>query len=326
MGVALWPLARVWSAGARARVALYEGGFLRRYRLKRPVVSVGNLSVGGTGKTPFVMWLWRELQARGVQASVLTRGYRRRDAREPQIFRSPAGSEGAGDEARLMLESGVRPVGIATKRELAGAAIEAEEHVDLHLLDDGFQHLCLVRELDIVLLDCTRPPWEYDLLPSGRFREPWSALARAGIIVLTRAYDWTPVEDLRRQVREANRHALLTRSVTQVTGLAADLSPVFAFAGVGNPKAFFDDLGRARVEVAGSMGFPDHHRYSPRDLDRIVRRARECGARTLVTTAKDRINLGGLAPDGWRLEVAGLTLVVEDGGRVVDHVAEVVRR
>lgn len=324
LGLTLWPLAKVWSVGARARVALYQGGFLRRYRLGKPVVSVGNLSAGGTGKTPFVLWLWRELERRGIAASVLTRGYRREDRRDPLVFNTPDGSQGAGDEVRLLLNAGVRPVGVAFRRELAGLAVESDYPVDLHLLDDGFQHLSLVRALDIVLLDCTRPPWEYELLPAGRLREPLSALARADIIILTRAYDWTPVKELERQVRSHNDRALLTKATTEVLGVPGAIGPVFAFAGIGNPKAFFDDLGRSGVEVAGTLAFSDHHRYTVRDLERIAAKAGRAGAQTLVTTEKDAINLPG--PTRLPLAVAGLKLLLEDGDQVVERVCAVVRK
>ncbi len=322
-GPILWPLARVWSAGVRARHALYRGGFIPRYRLQMPVVSVGNLSAGGTGKTPFVIWLWRELAARGIRASVLTRGYRREDRREPLLFHSPEGSEQAGDEVRLLLHAGVHPVGVAGRRELAGTAVEeSEANVNVHLLDDGFQHLALVRDLDIVLLDCTRPPWEYDLLPAGRMREPMSALERAGIVVLTRAYDWTQAGELEKQVRAQNPRALVTRATTAVQLPAGLPGPVFAFAGIGNPKAFYDDLGRAQIEVIDTLSFWDHHRYTASDRQRIVRRASDSGANTIVTTQKDALNLGGEISG---LVVAGMDLIVDEGEAVIDRVGEAIR-
>jgi tetraacyldisaccharide 4'-kinase len=333
MSLALWPLARVWEAAARARVTLYRGGFLSRYRLTKPVISIGNLSAGGTGKTPFVIWLWRELTARGLAASVLTRGYRREDRREPLVFYSSEGSERAGDEVRLLLKGGVHPVGVAAKRELAGVAIEESAAVDLHLLDDGFQRLSLIRALDIVLLDCTRPPWEYDLLPAGRLREPMSALERAGIVVLTRAYDWTQAGELEKQVRRYNKHAMVTRAVTQVTGVGREIGPAFAFAGIGNPKAFYDDLGRANVDLLETLSFWDHHRYTAADRARIVQKAQAVGAQVLVTTEKDAMNLEGEKAAGkdacstfpMPLIVAGMDLVIEEGEAVVDRVVEAVR-
>jgi tetraacyldisaccharide 4'-kinase len=245
------------------------------------------------------------------------------------VFRSPEGAERAGDEVRLLLEAGVQPVGVAVRREMAGVALEAEHEVDLHLLDDGFQHLSLLRDLDIVLIDCTRPPWEHDVLPAGRLREPFSALARAGIIVLTRAYAWTQHEEMERIVRAHNRNALLVRSATEVTGIDPAQGPFFAFAGIGNPKAFFDDLGRAHAEVLDYLAFPDHHRYSASDLARIEKKAREAGARAIVTTQKDRMNLGdggsGIGDGTLPLVVAGLKLLVDEEGSVVDRVMEVVK-
>ncbi len=325
MSVVLWPLARVWEAAARMRVSLYRGGVFKRYSLAKPVVSVGNLSAGGTGKTPFVLWLWRELAARSLAASVLTRGYRRQDHREPLIFQSPEGSEGAGDEVRLLLRGGVHPVGVAARRELAGAEIEQTCDVDLHLLDDGFQRLSLVRALDIVLVDCTRPPWEYDLLPAGRLREPMSALERAGIVVLTRAYDWTHAGEIERLVRRYNLHAFVTRAVTESRGVGREIPPAFAFAGIGNPKAFYDDLGRAGVDLLDNLSFRDHHRYTPADCERIGRKAREVGAEVLITTEKDAMNLGASAFD-MPLIVAGLELAIENGDEIIARVIEAVRQ
>jgi tetraacyldisaccharide 4'-kinase len=317
----LWPLARVWSVGARARVVLYRGGFLPRYRLQKPVVSVGNLSVGGTGKTPFVIWLWRELAARGISASVLTRGYRRTDRREPLLFESPEGSERAGDEVRLLLQAGVHPVGVAGRRELAGTALEeSNPSLNAHLLDDGFQHLSLMRALDIVLLDCTRPPWEYDLLPAGRLREPVTALGRADIVVLTRAYGWTQAGEIEKLVREQNRGALIARATTEVR---IDVTgPAFAFAGIGNPKAFYDDLGRRNIEIVDTLSFGDHHRYTAADGEKIIQRAQAAGASVIITTEKDAMNLDGPIPG---LVIAPMELIVEEGDAIVDRVVEAIR-
>ena len=198
MSVLLWPAARLWSLAARTRVRLYASGTWRQQRLDRPVVSVGNLSVGGAGKTPFVIWLFSALVERGLRPAVLTRGYRRPAGEETLLFtRAGHGAAwtpdavSAGDEVQVMLRHGLAPVGVDGNRLRAGRALEAKGAVDLHLLDDGFQHLALGRDLDIVLVDSTRPPWEDDLLPAGRLRESPSALRRAGVIVLTRVQDWT---------------------------------------------------------------------------------------------------------------------------------------
>ncbi len=329
----LWPAARAWSLSARARARLYRSGRLAQQRLERPVVSIGNLSAGGTGKTPFVIWLFSELARRGLRPAVLTRGYRRRDGSQPLLLTSPGstpGAEGAGDEAQLMLQHGLAPIGVGADRFRAGAALEAQCAVDLHLLDDGFQHLALARDLDIVLLDSSRLPWEDDLLPAGRLREPPSALRRAAVIVLTRIQDWTAIQAMKTQVRRSAPQADIYAARTRLAGPPAPpvSGPVLAFAGLGNPRAFFADLCVAGVRVVGTRHFSDHHRYTLRDLLRLERCAREVHAQALVTTEKDAANLPQTYRNGLEmpLRVVGMKLEVERGGELVDRVEKLVRK
>ena len=315
----LWPAARIFEAIARARVALYMRGGLRRRRLGAPVISVGNLSAGGTGKTPFVIWLFQQLCGRGMRPAVLTRGYRRDDRRQTLLLmdrEEPA--EGAGDEVQLMLRHGVAPIGVDADRFRAGLALKAR--ADVFLLDDGFQHLALERDVDIVLVDCSRLPWEDDLLPAGRLREPPSALARAAAIVLTRVQKWTPLDAIRRQIRRWNRDAAIYVARTRLID-PVPKETVLAFAAVGNPKAFVADLCLAGARVVATRGFPDHHRYSAADLLALERQAEAAGAETLLTTEKDDVNLPAAvrARLGLPLRVIRMELDVEDGDRLIDH-------
>ena len=180
--------ATLWIAGAGMRSRLYDLGVLRRNRLRAPVISVGNLSWGGTGKTPFTIWLAQQLQAEGLRVSVLTRGYGRLSREAMKVLppgTTPESSRADGDEVQLYLRRLQVPIGISNSRYQAGRAVEAEYSVDLHLLDDGFQHLRLERDLDLVLVDASnpwgaRPGWPLLL------REGFSSLRRAHAVLLTR--------------------------------------------------------------------------------------------------------------------------------------------
>jgi len=309
---------------------------LRQRRLTRPVVSVGNLSAGGTGKTPFVIWLFTALRQRGVRPALLTRGYRRQNTQSPWLLtQAGEAAEGAGDEVQVMLGHGVAPIAVDADRFRAARALEAQSSggIDLYLLDDGFQHLALARDLDIVLLDSSRPPWEDDLLPAGRLREPASALARAGMIVLTRVQAWTKVEPLlegvRRYAPRAETYLARTRLVGFRNAASSDARPqgpetLLAFAGVGSPEAFFADLCVAGFKVVATAPFPDHHRYSGRDLRRLERRAREVGAEALVTTEKDAANLPRQGAVGVPLRIVEMDLDVERGADLVACVQRLV--
>ena len=292
MSVALWPLARLWSAGAQARVALYEGGFLRRYQLGRPVVSVGNLTVGGTGKTPMVMWLAEKFLAEGKRVAILSRGYR--------------GTNGTSDEIELMRSrlQGRVSFGVGKNRFAEGRRLESQHPIDIFLLDDGFQHVRLARDLDIVMLDGSRKLKEQWLLPAGMLREPISACRRADIFVVTRKTE-------RPDIVAGDAHKfLIFYAQTRLLGFrrhGADSSlqyvselgpgPFYAFCGVGNPEAFFADLSRWRVMVAGKSIFRDHHRYTTADLRGLQQAAEKAGAVGFITTEKDAANL--------QLEIAG---------------------
>lgn len=330
--VALWPAARMWSMAASVRTRLYDAGVFPRRHLRRPVVSVGNLSAGGTGKTPFVIWLFSELLARGVKPAVLTRGYKRPGARDLLLTRNGANPDAlsAGDEAQLMLRRGVAPIGVGADRHRTGSMLETDLGVELHILDDGFQHLQLGRDLDIVLLDCTRPPWQDDLLPAGRLREPLHALARAHIIVLTRVQKWTEVPDLESRLRAWAPRAAIFTARTCLLGNSGALpaGPVLAFAGIGNPRAFFADLCVAGVQVVRSEPFADHYRYSVRDLLELEKRARDAEAEALVTTEKDAMNLPHTYRNGLDLPVRVVTmkLEIDRGEELVERVLSAIHK
>lgn len=311
----LWPLELLYRAFLSLRWAAYRAGWRRARRLRATVISVGNLSVGGTGKTPLVSRLVAWLGERGEAVAVLTRGYARAE-RTPLVVAGRASGElptveKMGDEPVLLARRHPKLIlGIGSDRYALGRRILAQSPArppEVFLLDDGFQHLRLVRDLDIVLLDATDPFTDNAVLPAGRLREPPAALARADLIVLTRTQGVVPRE-LETSVRRYNNRAPLFTASMKLTGLfeaashrPADLSeaqsqPALAFCGIGNPAAFWDDLGCWGFDVVSTMVFPDHHRYTVPDFKRIVRQADAAGAKVLLTTEKDAVNLSVVPP------------------------------
>ncbi len=314
--LALAPLAALWRIGN-----LLHGRFSRREKLSTPVVSVGGLSVGGAGKTPFVLWLSQELKARGVQPAVLTRGYRRR---EPEACIAAPGqalpAERTGDEAQAYLRAGVGPVGIGADRAAAGRAIEARFRPDIFVLDDGFQHYRLARDFDIVVLDGLDPFGGGHVLPLGRLREPISALARADAVVVTRAEPGS-IESIRAMVPRGIP-VFTVRTVPEGWFEAGTGTPVeapavaTAFCGLGNPESFWRTLRDAGVETTIERAFPDHHRYSAGELNALA-----ANGDVLVTTEKDAANLPS-GPELPRVLWLKIGIEVERGGDLLALLAE----
>jgi tetraacyldisaccharide 4'-kinase len=324
MSLALAPLGMLYGAVTRARVGLYRAGFLKTEQVSAPVVSVGNLTAGGTGKTPLVEWVARALAREGLRVCVLTRGYGRADE-----SRRVVASDGArvlaevaecGDEPRLLAERLLGTASVVCDRDRVSAArwARAELGAEAFVLDDGFQHLRIARDLDIVTLDATDPWGGGHLLPRGRLREPASALARADCVVITRSELASDLGRLRAQVARltGGRAAVLTSRVRTRglvlleefgAGVAAELEgrgvqpselagvAVAAFCAVGNPRAFFEHLRRDRLELSHTRAFADHHAYTAADADEVSREAERRGARALLVTAKDAVKLRGLS-------------------------------
>ena len=275
----------------RVRRALYDRGWLKPRRLKAMVISVGNLTVGGTGKTPMVLWLAEKFLAEGKNVAILTRGYR--------------GSHGSSDEIELLKRRlGERVLfGVGPDRFRCGSRLESANAVDVFLLDDGFQHLQLARDLNIVMLDGSRKLTNEWLLPAGPLREPVGACRHADILVVSRKFERPLIE-----ARDAHTFSIFYAQ-TKLIGFRrfgsdsqqkylSELGggPFLAFCGIGNPAAFFDDLSRWHVSVAEKKTFSDHHKYSARELEHLQLRAEVCAAVGLVTTEKDAENLPPVNP------------------------------
>jgi tetraacyldisaccharide 4'-kinase len=284
----LWPLVPIYRLGLALRELQLRSGLKRVRRLKWPVVSIGNLSAGGAGKTPLTIALAKALSTRGLHVDVLSRGYGRQSTLP--LFVDPGGTAREfGDEPLVIAREANVPVYVAPERYQAGLLAERStpSSSGVHLLDDGFQHRQLARDVDILLV--SRRDLTDHLLPAGDLREPLRAAKRAHIIAIpadepdveaeVRARGW------KAQVWRIRRHM----EIPHVDG------PVAAFCGIARPDQFFRGLESAGVKLASRTMFADHYTYTAADLACIESAARKAGATALLTTEKDRVRIGALA-------------------------------
>lgn len=304
----LWPLAVPYGAAVHLRARAYRTGMLKQRRLDGVVISVGNLTVGGTGKTPMVLWIAEGLIAEGKRAGILTRGYRGDsdpgESRQIDETTNALSMRSSSDEVRLMQARlgdraafGVGADRFARGRELAGQGVE------WFILDDGFQHLGLARDVDIVLIDATNPFGGGHLLPAGRLRESRAALGRADIIVITRSAHAPAVEAIVGRTSNApifyarpQLDSVVLKRSENMNDVSADARArkLFAFCGIGNASAFLADLRTWGFQIAGHKFFPDHHRYTNADIQAIESSAKGGGAEGLICTEKDIFNLAAV--------------------------------
>ena len=311
-------LSEAYGAAAAWRRAWYARDPSRRHRLDRPVVSVGNLRVGGSGKTPIVEYIARLLVAAGERPAILTRGYARRIARDGVTIVSDgvlirADLDSAGDEP-LMLAQGLSgvPVLVGADRYLSGRLAERRLGATVHLLDDGFQHLQLARDVDLLLVS------EEDLddrpLPAGRLREQLQAAAVADAALVTAGYDSAAGRIARacgiEQVFRVTRAIGAPRSLTgeRDTIVVPPASRVFVVAAIARPDRFVADIASAGWEISGVLSFRDHHRFDARDVARIGAEARAKGSAVVLTTEKDAVRLAACQLGD--LPIASVPLVV----------------
>ncbi len=328
-----WPLAQIWKWGSRRGQARAMAG---RRELPVPVISVGNITMGGTGKTPCVLRLAELLRAAGRQPGILTRGYGR-GSPESQLLLPPGAAaplgpraEHTGDEPQIFVRAGVAPVGVGADRFATGSGLVRRFGVDVLLLDDGFQHRRLARALDIVLVDALQPFGGGRLFPLGRLREPLEGLGRAGIFLITRS----EFSDLPRAIesvlrlynpkapvfcaRVAPRAWVEHGSGREFPIAARPFQRAGVMCGLGNPLSFRRTLESLGVAAVDWVEFPDHHRYRPDELRRVAQQAAARGATALVTTEKDVMNL----PDDWAPLVAPLELYWLRVAMAIDREAE----
>lgn len=293
-------LAFIYSKVAGLRNGLYDRGVLETHDLGVRVISVGNLSAGGTGKTPIVAYISELLAERGEKVCVLTRGYGRENADRRVLVsdgeRILQDASVTGDEplelARRLKEQAI--IVADADRVSAGEWAVRKFGVTAIVLDDGFQHRKVKRDVDIVCIDATKPPADDKMLPAGRQREPSSGLLRATAIVITRAdlVDARRIASLRSEISKWTSNIPIFEARTRLVTKPKIKGSIFAFCGLGNPENFFECLRREGITIAGTRSFPDHHRYSSDDAILLDKEARAAGASALFTTAKDGVKLG----------------------------------
>ncbi|MEJ7622703.1 MAG: tetraacyldisaccharide 4'-kinase [Pyrinomonadaceae bacterium] len=314
--------ARIYARIADLRNYLYDRGVLDTHDLGVRTISVGNLTTGGTGKTPLVAYIAGIMAARGEKVCILTRGYGRPDERRRVLVSDfeniLADVDSAGDEplelARKLLGQAI--VIADADRVSAGEWARRRFGVTTFILDDGFQHRKVKRDVDIVCIDATRPVGEVcattlasgRMLPAGRLREPLHNLKRAGVVMITRSDHSTSeaIAILKSEVLELASSSDIFLATTRIGSIhlinappvdgesdvkVLDQRKSFAFCALGNPDSFFIGLRGAGINLLAADHFPDHHRYLQSDVDRVEELARKCGAERLLTTAKDAVKL-----------------------------------
>ena len=300
------PLTFLFGAGVHLRNRWYDSGTLKSRELAGPVVSVGSISVGGAGKTPFTILLGELLKQRGIAFDILSRGYRR--TTKGAAIVDPSGSPpDFGDEPLLMARKLGVPVVVGEDRYEAGLLAEKTHGVRLHLLDDGFQHRRLRRQFDIALV--TRQDLSDCLLPAGRLREPLSAVTRADAVVRMDAINFDAAIKTPWQIHRG----LIVQDIPS--------RPV-AFCGIARPQRFFEQLSKAGIEPVATKAFRDHHAYTEADVRWLLRLRdrRESGG--FITTEKDAINLGPLADQLQPLSIAKVEMTLENPGHCLDFLLE----
>ncbi len=301
--VLLTPLTWLWRLGHR--VNLWRGMAARR-TLQTPVISIGGLTMGGAGKSPMAAHLAMRLREAGRNPAILTRGYKRKSV-EPMVIVARGGAASTdltGDEAQMFIRAGHAHVGIGRNRYETGRRMEQMLEPDVFLLDDGFQHVRLARQQDIVLVDVW-DPLGGGVFPLGRSREPATSLRRATAIVVTRIAPRQHITGLERLLRSYNPSApIFHSSVVPQRWISVESNsleePAFqrvaAFCGLGHPDSFWRTLEALGLEVVFCWAFGDHHSYRPEELERLAAQAIAAGAEALVTTEKDVLNLREDAP------------------------------
>lgn len=361
----VWLPAKLYEMAVRRRVAAYESGSRKSQRLNARVIAIGNITLGGTGKTPMVEYVARYLYSQSHRVAILTRGYGRQTS-ERQILNAPdsavAGTaigaatgevNGSGDgsiKARSYQEVGDEPLMLARalpsvpividkNRAEAGRWATEAFGVDVLVLDDAYQHLQLARDLNLLLIDASDPFGGFEMVPFGRLREPLSGLKRADAIIVTRADRLFDQMQTQKVIREycGNDIPILqvTSSIVRLRHLSSDEvsslnnfigRKAAALCGIGNPQAFATDLRQAGINVVSENFFRDHHPFTQADLDRTTEAACRAAADLIITTEKDAMRLEGLKLGEVPVYAAQMEIQSKDESRLKSLLLSVVSR
>lgn len=325
MKTVLSVLSQVYRCAVTAKEFLYESGAFDAVRLSKPVLSVGNLTVGGSGKTPMVLWLLQECEARNLRAGVIARGYKRtgHGIQKVNPIVNGAGSIFGDEPVEIARKFSEVPVYVGTPKWRVAQEICEKEMLDLVIVDDGFQHVALERDFDIVLVDLSRPPEFYELLPLGRAREPISGLERAECVVGTR----TQIADERTKALFQKNEVVFseTRSVLDQSVLPG--AKLFGVVGLGNPQALRQEWESLTDYIwLDFMIFPDHHSYSKADITKILEQFRQLNADAIAVTEKDYVKLSEFAEITPFLKIVSLNVQWrEEPRRIYDFLESLVR-
>ncbi|MGA9767451.1 MAG: tetraacyldisaccharide 4'-kinase [Blastocatellia bacterium] len=335
----VWLPAKLYELAVRLRVAAYETEYRRAKRLDGTVIAVGNITLGGTGKTPMVAYIASYIESEAHSVAILTRGYGRTSSgmRLLNASRESSTNDRAqnsysefGDEP-LMLARALPNIPIVINKDRYAGGRWAIDRLgaEVLVLDDAYQHLALARDLNILLLDATDPFGGFEMVPFGRLREPLYALKRADLVIVTRAdkpFDQDQTNSIIKhfcgnKVPVMYVYASITRlrhietaemyETNQFTGWNAA-----AMCGIGNPQAFADDILQAGINIVSENFFPDHHAFTQQDLDRVTAAAQDAGADMIITTEKDAVRLEGLKHGAVPVYAAQLEIQSEDDVRL----------
>ena len=335
--ILLMPLCWLYGTTIWIRNYFFTIGVFKKKRLPCTVISIGNIVVGGTGKTPAAAAISKLLQNKGLQVAILLRGYKRRSGADITFVSDGenrlCSKEESGDEADMLAcQLKNIPIVVGKKRHLAGKAVLDRFKSDVLILDDGFQHQQLARDLDILTIDATQPYGTGALLPVGTLREPVSALQRADILLLTRTDAvGTEIANLKAELKRIAPNTPILESIHQPTSLYWLNQPdnhsmisidnlsgkrLIAVCGIGNPNVFVATLQKYNPEVVELFAYPDHHVYTESDLLQIQHQMKRCEAEWVVTTQKDEQKLASLSPE-LPIVVLAVELVITDGEAVL---------
>ncbi len=334
----LIPLSWLYAVGVQMRNFGYSWRWLRARSLDRCVISIGNLTVGGTGKTPTCLWIAEELSKRGLKTIILSRGYKRNGKGVVVLHSQPKSPlpaalheeiAAAGDEPVMMSRIFGHTVAVAKERYDSACQLLQEEQLDLFLLDDGFQHRQLKRDLDVLVLG---PDAKGSLLPAGPFREPRSNLRRADIYVITgNPEEWRPLIPPGRSASvfcgSLEAKCLVSFEANEWQEYPLSLlgrRKIVIVAGIADPRSLYRMIYEWEGEIVDALEFPDHHAYSSLDWQRINRAARN--ADLIVTTEKDILKLLRFPFAKGRLLALRVVLTVENGEALIEKLCETVEK